>query len=224
MGSCPRNSVAQAPAESVECGGKLVSPLSAPADRVAEGNVRPRAPESARLAVIVVAARDDAPVYLPNQPRGDRPACRLRAEPAVRPVGCPKLPLRTGQIGARRCAGREGLVLLALGELGSLDARGAHRLQAHLLLVGLLDPLRQVRQPVQHPGGGPGFDKRPGYRRAVVAQPLPGNVVSADGHVCLISGSFRVYRYEMIPDSLFRFQLISGPFPPMSLTWYLLGA
>ena len=182
-------------AESAECVGEFGTPFRAPADRTAKGNVRSGAPQRAGLAMVVITACDDAPVDVQDQLGGNRLASRQPAQPAVGRVGCPQLPLRMSQSGRRGNVAGEGLVLLAWGELGALDARCADCLQSQLLLMGLLDPLREVRQAVQDAGGGLGLDQQPGYGRAVVAQPLLGDGVTADaggGHVQLISGPFRV--------------------------------
>ena len=105
------------------------------------------------------------------------------------------------------------LVLFFLGELGALDARGANRFQAQLLLVGLLDPSWQIRHLLQNAGGGLGLDQQPGYGHDIVAQPLLGNGVAADvsgGHFKFISRLFPTFSHKIIHFPLIHFKFISG--------------
>ena len=81
-------------AQAVECASEFGARFRAPADRVAKSNVRSGPPNRARLAMVIVAARDDAPVDAQDQLGGDRPVCRLLAQPTVGGIGRPQLPLR----------------------------------------------------------------------------------------------------------------------------------
>ena len=71
-------------AKDSECTNELWAPFRTPADRPTKGHVRSGAPQRARLAMVVVATSDDAPVDAQDQVRGNRPVGRLLAQPAGR--------------------------------------------------------------------------------------------------------------------------------------------
>lgn len=147
--------------------------------------------------MVVVAAGDDAPVNAEDQVGRHRLACGERAKPAVGGVGCPQLPLRARQVNPEFGSGGERLFLLALGELGAFDAGRADGLQAELLLVGLLDPLREARHPVENACGGLGLDQRPGDGGEVISRPLLRESVMAYArgcHIRLVSGFISQFR------------------------------
>ena len=83
----------------------------------------------------------------------------------------------------------KGVFPFLRGEVCALYTRGAFRLETQLLFMRLLDPLPQVGQPTQRPGGGLRLDQRAEHGCWIVVYPVSGDAVA---DCVVMSVSFRV--------------------------------
>jgi len=101
-----------------------------------------------------------------------------------------------GQFGSPTWDRCESFVLFALRELSAFDTRGSGRFQSQLLLVSLLDPLRQIRHLIKDTTGGSGLDNQVENGRRIVVHPSPGDKIATDifgDQFHVIFGSFQIH-------------------------------
>ena len=146
--------------------------------------------------MILIASGHHPPVDVQDQVLCDPSIGWQGTQPSVGGIGRPQLPLGVRQVGTCGKVGSKGFFLLALGELGALDAGSAGSFQPQLFLVDLFDPLRQIRHSIQNAGGSLSLNQQLENGLGVVVYPQRRYCVAADGyggHLQLISDSFLIH-------------------------------
>lgn len=124
-----------------------VATLCPAALRIAKGDVIVSTSQSTGLAMVIVAAGDNAAMDFENQIRRHRAVGRLFPNPRIGVTSCAELPLRMSQYGPGIVTHGESLLLFLRRELRALYAGRSYSLKAQLFFVSLINPLGQIRKP-----------------------------------------------------------------------------